>query len=159
MIPAAIAAVGAVGQALQKPPKRDSSALSSLSDLITSQETGMNNYFNEADASLESQYKNYYSDEMNTAFNDISNAGIYDSPVGQKQINRTMTALGETYSNAKSALAGQRLQAESDIAGKKVDYYSALNQQNYENATNSYNRNVGIYSSIAGLGASMFGAK
>lgn len=115
--------LGSLGQSM---PEYNMDAMSKAYELITKQQENINKYFNIANTALESQYKTYYGQSMQAAVDALAKQGIYGSPIAQKQQNRTIQALGDTYANAKSQLAAQQTEAQGSINAQLVNYYQNL---------------------------------
>ena len=150
-------AAGLFGSLTAKRPKYDSTAMDNAYRLIQDQYANVDKYFNEAGTAFESQYKNYYSNTMQDAVNKLAGSGLYESPVGQKQLNKQQVALGETYMAGKSELAGQKMQAIGSIDQQKISYYQNLANIQYQQQVEKANRKKGLFGAIGGLGGSLLG--
>ena len=150
---------GLVGAFSTKRPKMDMSGMNEAYRLISEQYGKIDNYFNEAGTAFESQYQGYASNTMQDAVNRLAGSGLYESPVGQKQLNRQQVALGETYAAGKSQLAGQKMQAIGQVDQQKISYYQNLASMQNQKAQQKYQSQQQMWGTIGGLGGSLLGAK
>jgi len=146
---------GLIGAASQKRPKYNSSAMDEAYRLIENQYANIDKYFTEAGSAFESQYKNYYGQEMQDAVNQIAGSGIYESPVSQNILNRKQMALGETYAAGKSELAGQRMSAIGKIDQQKISYYQNLADMQYRREQQKAQSRIQTWGTIGALGAAL----
>lgn len=139
--------------------KRDNSAADAAMQkalaLIQGQQAGLDKYFKSANTALESQYKTFYSQTMQDAIDDIARRGIYGSPVAQKRQARITQSLADTYASAKSALAGQKVQAEGQINQQLVGYYQNLAQMQFQEGMAQAAGQSQLFSGIGGIGAAL----
>ncbi|HPP67300.1 MAG TPA: hypothetical protein PKX05_05225 [bacterium] len=147
---------GLLGSLTSKTPKYNTSAMRSVLDLISKQEQDINKYFSEALQSYEAQYRNYYANTFGDVASLIAGAGIYESPVSENILNRTRTALMDTYLAGKSELMGQKMQALSSIDQQRINYYMSLANAQYQNQLAKAQKKKSIFGAIGGLGASLF---
>lgn len=133
-------------------------AMNQALDLINKQYSAISSYYDEAGAAFEQQYKGLYGQTMQNAVNALASSGIYESPVSQNQLNRTQSALAETYATGKSQLAGQRLSAESAVDQQRISYYQNLANLQYQQARDKAARKSGLFGSIGGLGGTLLGS-
>ena len=148
---------GLIGSLTQKTPKYDMSAMKSALDLIEKQYADIESYFAEAGSAFEEQYKGYYGEAMQGAVSQLANQGIYESPVGEKQLTRTRTALGEQYATAKSQLAGQKMSALGAVDQQKIGYYQNLAQLQYQKQLAKQQKKGSIFGTMGGLGGALLG--
>lgn len=149
------AGVGLLGALSSKSPKYNSKSLKVVLDLIDKQEQNINQFFEEANKSYESQFANYYTTTMGQTANQLANLGIYESPVSENKLNRIRTTLAETYMAGKSELAGQKLSALSSIDQQRINYYQALSNAQYQNQLSKYQKSQSIFGAIGGIGGSL----
>lgn len=153
------AGVGTAASLLSGPtPTMDMSGYTSAYNLINKQASDIDKYYQEADTSLESQFKSYYGQQMQDTVNALAAHGTYNSPVSQLQLNRTTQKLADTYANAKSTLAGQKLSAESNIETQMANYQMNLANAQYQQQLADYNSKNSLISSIGGLVGGVIGS-
>lgn len=152
-------AAGLVGAFTTKRPKMDMSGMNEAYRLINEQYGNIEKYFNEAGSAFNTQYQGYYSNTMQDAVNKLAGSGLYESPVGQKQLNRQQVALGETYAAGKSQLAGQKMQAIGQVDQQKISYYQNLANMQNQKAQQKYQSQQQMWGTIGGLGGSLLGMK
>jgi hypothetical protein len=136
------------------PPSRDMSGMDQALAMIESQYGNINKYFEQAGKDLETQFGALKGRTMTDAVNTLATTGIYDSPVSEYQLNRTRQGLEETYSTAKSNLAGQKMSALSGIDSQKIGYYQNLADMQYQDSLTKYQSKM----QLIGAGASVLGA-
>lgn len=152
---AASLGAGLIGSLTSKTPKYNMAAMNEALKLIDKQYTDTESYFNEAGRAFESQFSTYQGQTMQDAVNALAGTGIYESPVSENQLNRTRTALGETYAAGKSELAGQKLAATSAIDQSKISYLQNLSNLQYNRAMAKQANRSSLYSTLSGLGAAL----
>jgi hypothetical protein len=123
--------------------------------LINGQQSNINDYFNTADTSFETQYGQLYGQAMTDAINAMAGSGIFDSPVSENALNRTRTALANTYATGKSQLAGQKMAALGGIEQQKVNYYQNLANLQYQDQTNKQQEKMQTIGAIGAIGAAL----
>ena len=123
--------------------------------LINGQSTSLNDYFNTANRAFETQYGQYYGQEMTDAINSMAGSGVFDSPVSENSLNRTRTALANTYATGKSQLAGQQMTAQGQISQQKVAYYQNLGNLQYQDQQAKEQKKMQTWGTIASVGAAL----
>lgn len=152
---AASLGAGLLGSLTSKTPKYNMAAMDEALRLIDKQYTDTESYYNQAGEAFESQFGTYKGQTMQNAVNALASIGIYESPVSENQLNRTRTALGETYMAGKSELAGQKLAATSAIDQSKISYLQTLSNLQYNRAMAKQSSHSSLYSTLGGLGAAL----
>lgn len=148
---------GLIGSLTQRTPKYDMSGMNQALALIEKQYGNIEEYFNEAGGAFEEQYKSYYGRSMQDAVSNIASRGIYESPVSERALGRTRTALGETYATAKSELAGQKLQAVSAVDQQKIGYMQNLASLQYQRQLARQQKKAQGFGMLGGLGGALIG--
>ena len=150
--------VGLLGALSQKTPKYNMSAMNEALALIEKQYGQVEEYFKEAGAAFESQYGTYQGQTMQDAVSALASRGIYESPVSERSLGRTRTALAETYATGKSQLAGQKTQTLSAIDQQKIGYYQNLASIQYQQALAKQQKRSTAFGMLGGLGGALLGA-
>ena len=135
-------------------------AMSSMGEagaLIEKQYGDVENYFNQANTDFETQYKDYYGNQMQDAVNAMAGSGIYDSPVSEKSLGRTRQALATSYATGKSELAGQKMQALGSIDSQKISYLQNISQLQYQKSMAKQQQQSQLFGTIGGIGTSLLG--
>lgn len=145
------------GKAAKKAYKAQIAALNEAQRMVEQQYGQIDDYFNQANQAFEQQYSGYYGQQIGEAVNRIANQGIYESPVSENVLNRTRTALGETYATAKSQLAGQRLQARAAVDSQKINYLQNLANAQYQRQMSQQQAKMQTFGMLGGLGTSLLG--
>ena len=106
---------------------------------INQQYADIENYYSQASDDYDTQFKQQSGLAMTDAINSIATNDVFESPVSERALNRTRTALNEQYAVGKSTLAGQKMSALGSIDAQKVSYYQNLAslQQSAKNAKRS----------------------
>lgn len=150
-------AVSGLNAINSKVPSIDMTSMNKAWDLITKQESNLNAYFDQAGQDFNTQYNSMYGREMQDAINAMAGTGVFESPVSENALNRKRAVLGETYAVGKSRLAGERMTAQSNIEQQKINYYSKLNDIQYQEAMNKYAAKNEMYGIIGSFGATVAG--
>ena len=138
-------------------PTYDNSYNAKIEALLSQQSENIGKYFNEAGSALETQYGSLYGQTMTDAVNKLASKGIYNSPVSQVSLNRTTKSLADTYANAKSQLAAQRLSAEGNLTSQQISYFENLANQQFQQQLAESQSEASLFGSIAGLGGGLLG--
>lgn len=144
----------------KKSNKGYKSAMASMSEaekLINQQYGNIEEYFNQAGSAFETQYKSYYSQQMQDAINTLAGTGIYESPVAERSLGRQRQALAETYATAKSQLAGQKLSAIGAVDQQRISYLQNLAQLQYNKQLAKQQEQSQIFGTIGGIGSALLG--
>ena len=152
---AASLGAGLFGSLTSKTPKYNMAAMNEALNLINKQYTDTESYYNTANQAFDEQFGTYKGQTMQNAVNALAGSGIYESPVSENQLNRTRTALGETYAAGKSELAGQKLAATSAIDQSKISYLQNLSNLQYNRAMAKQANRSSLYGTLGGLGAAL----
>jgi hypothetical protein len=157
IIGAALAVGGLLGGLTQKTPRYNMGAMNEVQRLIEKQYGDVENYFKEANSAFETQYGQYYGNQMGDIVNQLAGQGIYDSPVSERALGRQRQALGDTYATAKSQLAGERMSALGSIDQQKINYLQNLAGIQYQRQLAKQQKNSSEFGGLAGLGAALTG--
>lgn len=133
--------------------------LGQVGSMIEQQYANVDQYFNQAGQDLAAQYQPYYTSQIEQSINQLANQGIYESPVSERALGRTRSALAQTYASARSELAGQRMQAMSSIDAQKINYLQNLAQLQYSKQMAKQQQQTQLFGTIGGLGSSLLGMK
>ena len=156
-IPIALAAGGLLGGLFQKTPKYNMGAMNEVQRLIEKQYGDVENYFKEANSAFETQYGQYYGNQMGDIVNQLAGHGIYESPVSERALGRQRQALADTYATAKSQLAGERMSAMGAIDQQKINYLQNLAGIQYQRQLAKQQKQSSVFGGLAGLGAALTG--
>jgi hypothetical protein len=132
-------------------------ALKEAGQLIERQYSNIEDYFKEAGGAFEQQYSTYYGQQMQDAVSRMASQGIYESPVSERAMGRTRTALGESYAAGKSQLPGQKMQAIGQIDQAKIGYLQNLANAQYSRQMAKQQQQGQMFSMLGGLGSSLLG--
>jgi hypothetical protein len=94
---------------------------------------------------------------MQSAVNNLASRGIYNSPVSQVGLNKTMQGLADTYANAQANLQGQKLNATSNIDSQRIQYQMNLANTKYQTQLQEYQNNQSTYGALGGLAGALVG--
>jgi hypothetical protein len=154
---AALFGAGLLGSAFTKRPRYNMGALKQAGELIEQQYKNIEDYFKEAGGAFEQQYGTYYGQTMQDAVSRLASQGIYESPVSERALGRTRTALGESYAAGKSKLAGQKMQALGAIDQSKINYLQNLANAQYSRQMAKQQQQAQMFQMAGGLGSSLLG--
>ena len=115
------------------------STMASALETINQEYANISNYYDQAATDFDTQFKQQAGQTMTDAINSMAGNDVFESPVSERALNRTRTALNTQYAVGKSALAGQKMSSLSAIDAQKVSYYQNLAslQQSAANAKRS----------------------
>lgn len=102
------------------------STMNNALQMINDQYAQVSNYYDQAATDYETIFKQQSGQAMTDAINAMATNDVFESPVSEKALNRTRTALNEQYAVGKSTLAGQKMSALSSIDSQKIGYYQNL---------------------------------
>ena len=151
----ALMAGGIIESLTHKAPKYNSSAMAPAGSLIEQQYGNINDYFDQANTAFEGQYSHYYGQTMQDSVNNIAGSGVYESPVSQNYLNRQQMALGDTYSTAKSQLAGQKMTAIGQVDQQKIGYLQNVAQMQYQRQLQQSQAKNNMFGAIGGIGSAL----
>lgn len=148
---------GLLGSLTEKTPRYSMKGMNAVQDLIEKQSRNLEEYYKQSGTALEQQFGTIYSQQMEDATSALASRGIYESPVSERSLGRTRATLADTYASAKSELAGQRLQAESNIDQQRVNYLQNLAQLQYNRQLAKQQKRSSIYGIMGSLGGAALG--
>lgn len=112
----------------------------------------------EAQAALTADLAGYQSTAEAGIKQGLINRGITDKAVGESATSQFKSGMSGAYASAHAALAGAKLNASNALARTQIAYQQDLAQKQYASQLQKYYNNMGIWSALGGIGASMLGA-
>ena len=100
--------------------------MASALQTINQEYANISNYYDQASTDYDIQFKQQAGQTMTDAINSMAGNDVFESPVSERALNRTRTALNTQYAVGKSTLAGQKMTSLSAIDAQKVSYYQNL---------------------------------
>lgn len=100
--------------------------MASALQTINQEYANISNYYDQASTDYDIQFKQQAGQTMTDAINSMAGNDVFESPVSERALNRTRTALNTQYAVGKSTLAGQKMSSLSAIDAQKVSYYQNL---------------------------------